>query len=204
MSTDDQNQIKSELTRRLEILENAQDQMRDDLKSVSMSMNSCLLGCGLDAYKDEMKQRCQRLSEKIDNNKEILQLHKTEIKLLVDDMENNCNDKWEDNRTVLYRIITTAVVVGIFFGGIIGTLQIQKVSQSEYNNHLNVYQLDKVEQQTRFDHFLETYTKNQEKRDKKMDDVIEKQQEFNEAISKRNIILEGQLNVIKTKLDIKH
>jgi len=202
MSTDDKTEIINGINRRLKVLEKSQDQMKEDIRTVAASMNTCLLGCGLDAYKDEMKQRCQRLSEKIDNNKEILQIHKHEITTLVNDLEDRFENKYESNRSVLYRIITTAVVIGIFFGGVVGTLQIQKVSQAEYNNHLNVYQLDKVEQQAKFDHFLETYTKNQEKRDMKMDNIIEKQQEFNEAISKRNIILEGQLNVIKTKLDL--
>ncbi len=169
---------------------------------MTSSINTCLHGCGLDPYKAEMKQRCELFSEKIQNNKEMTALQKREIEKMVEDVEDGVEEKIKSLRHLISRIITTVVVVGIFFGGIIGTIQIQKVSQSEYNNHLSMYQDNRSEQINRFDKFLDVYAANIEKRDIKIDSILQHQQAFTEAIRTRNILLEGQLNLIKQKIGL--
>lgn len=207
MATEDQTLVDSSelitsLKIRINVLESSQEEMRESVKLVTASMNQCLHGCGLDPYKEEMHQRCQRLTDKIENNKEILILHKHELENLIHEVQQKSDEKNLTVRQQLRLMFTTIVVIGIFFGGIIGTIQIQKVSQSEYNNHLAMYQDDRSVQLDRFNKFMDTYTANREKRDVKMDTMIERQQTFNEAISRRNVILEGQLDIIKAKLQM--
>lgn len=193
MATEDSTakDIITNLKLRVGVLEKAQDDIKESVRLVADSMNTCIHGCGLDSYKEEMHQRCQRLTDKIENNKEILVLHKHELENLIGEVSRKGDEKNLSVRQMINRMITTVVVIGIFFGGIIGALQVHKVSQSEYNNHLIMYQDDRSIQLDRF-----------EKRDLKIDVIIEKQQEFNEAISERNIILEGQLNVVRTKIEM--
>ncbi len=200
----DESDIKdiNNLNIKVGVLETSIDDMKESVKEMTSSINTCLHGCGLDPYKAEMKQRCELFSEKIQNNKEMTALQKREIEKMVEDVEDGVEEKIKSLRHLISRIITTVVVVGIFFGGIIGTIQIQKVSQSEYNNHLSMYQDNRSEQINRFDKFLDVYAANIEKRDIKIDSILQHQQDFNEAISRRNILLEGQLNLIKQKIEL--
>ncbi len=88
------------------------------------------------------------------------------------------------------KAITIAVVIGVFFGGIIGTIQIQKVSQSEYNNHLIMYKDDRAVQLDRFNDILDKYSTDLERREVKIDAMFSEQQRFNDVIKQkiRNIV----------------
>ncbi len=86
MATGDKSDIYNivdNLKVRIGVLESSQEEMKKSVRLVSASMNTCLHGCGLEPYKEEMHQRCQRLTDKIDNNKEILALHKHEMETLI-------------------------------------------------------------------------------------------------------------------------
>jgi hypothetical protein len=190
-----------ELGMRVQLLEEHVSDNKNIGKDFQEKMNLHMHGCGLDGYKKEMKQRCETLNERISRNKETSTRDKTDLEKLVDNTSAGCCKKIDSNRTLIWRTISTLILLGVCFIGVIGTIQIQKVSIQEYNNHLEENAIHRVESQLRFDKFLSTYETNRDKRDGKLDTMLNRQLDFNDRILQQNALLEKQLEVIKTRVD---
>ena len=182
-------------------------ELEREFKDLEIQINQCVLGCGLDPYKNEMKERCKVFTEKIQNNKEIsleqkhevlykLQTTENALNEKIEDVESRCDSKIVSNRKLIGKLIGTAVVLFICAVGVISTIQTNKVSQYEYNNHLQSYQLDKTKSNEDFRDFLRTYQESREKRDNKIDRILEK-------LVESNSLMQQQLEVIKVRIENK-
>ncbi len=184
-----------ELNDRVSILEN-------DMKSLSGEVSKCVLGCGLDPYKEEMRERCQRLSEKINNNKDQAVEQKHQLEKDINTSEEVTMEKIKNIKLVLSRLFSAVLIVSIFFGGVIGTIQINKVSQSEYDNHLRATELDIEAENKRFDKMINTFELHRRERDVKIDNLLIKQLDFNDRILQHNALLEKQIEVLRIRVDL--
>ena len=173
-----------------------------DMRNFTNELNECRLGCGLESYKKEMKERCERLSEKILNNKDQATSQKNQLEKDIDNSEITIMGKVNGLRLLLSRLFTAILIISVFYGGILGTIQIQKVSQAEFNNHLRDYAADQAKDGERFNAMIHTFELNRKERDNKIDSLLEKQLDFNERVLHQNALLEKQIEVIKTRLDM--
>jgi hypothetical protein len=184
---------------RLTRLEVEMDEMQASVARVEMIRENC----PLEPYKIEMKERCQRFTDRITDNKESFLNYKMIIEKNLQDAETRCTEKTKQNRMLIGRLISAIVVLGICLVGVIGGIQISKVSNSEYVNHLEAYRADRNEERSAFNKFLDNYSFDREKRDDKIDTIIGEQRDFNIGIMQQNSLLQQQLEVIKVKLNVK-
>ncbi len=176
--------------------------IEEDVKQLSKEISGCVNSCGLASYKIEMRERCERLSDKIENNKDLNVQQKMTSENLIRNIEDKIMDKIKVIRGSFNKFISIMVLIGLGLGGIIGTIQIDKVSQMEFNNHLISYNDDRRESVDTFNSFMRKYDVNREKRDNKIDDLLLKQLDFNDRILRNNALLTQQLEVINTIIDI--
>lgn len=192
-----------DLKERVSKVEANHTEMKEHIMGLSNKVTNLKELCPLDSYKAEMRERCERFTEKIESNELNNTQTRHDVENAIKDSNLVCFERVKGVRTLVGRVITALIGIGIFYGGIIGTLQNNKVSIGEYNNHLAAYQIDRSEQIQRFNKFLESYSVDREKRDGKIDEMFEKQLDFNASIIRQNSLLEKQLEVVRTKLDYK-
>ena len=203
MATKAQKQEKDmeEIHERLAVLEQKTQQHRTEMELAQHTVSNCKLTCELPSYKTEMTQRCKSLTEKIDSNKEMATEQKHGMNAKLVETEKRCDEKVKTNRILIGRLITASIILGVCLVGVIGTIQNNKVGQSEYDNHLVSYEANRQEALHRFNRFMEEYQLSRQKRDDKIDLMLGKQQDFNASIVRSNLLLEKQLDVLKAKLD---
>lgn len=192
-----------DLHTRMVIAEKDMIRHKTDIQAIAQASQNNKLTCELPSYKTEMVTRCKALNDKIDSNKEIATEQKHNIKNVLAEAEIRCDEKIKTNRTLIGRLITACIILGICLVGVIGTIQNNKVGQAEYDNHLVAYESNRQEALHRFNRFMEEYQLSRQKRDDKIDLMLDKQQDFNTEIVKSNLLLEKQLDILKAKLDMK-
>lgn len=155
----------------------------------------------LEAYKVEMKERCQRLSEQINHNKEMNANIKRELENKIKEHSNDSNITFSKISGTINKVISIAITLLLCVAGALATLQINKLSLTEHYEHVKTYQTDKVEIENKLSKFLINIDQEREKRDKKLDEIFERQMKFNEEIMKSNSLLQTQMEVLKSKVD---
>lgn len=156
--------------------------------------------CPLGPYKNEMKERCKRFSDSIEHNKDSITASKNDLTEKVTAAEKRCDDKSKYNRLIMGRMISAAIVLSVCLVSIIGALQLTKVSHTEFAAHKDAYAMERRERAIKFDQFIKTYSHDSEKRDNKLDVMINRQNDINTNIVEQNHLLSEQLKVIQTKL----
>lgn len=187
---------------RLDKMESKMEDNKTKIHELENVATACKLGCELPSYKKEMKQRCEKFDSKIDSNTEMYKSEKQNILDKIRDLSEEFEYKFKQSRVLIGRVISSSVVFAVALIGIFGTIQVNKVSQAEFNNHLRSYHEDKQQQIEKFDNFVSTYTFDREKRDEKIDNMFQKQIDFNQEIVKQNGLLQQQLEVLKTKMSL--
>jgi hypothetical protein len=177
-------------------------EIKRSIEELRSSINTCVLGCGLEPYKKEMKERSGRFTENIQNNKDYIVTEKILMLEKINDLDRAFSEKIKILRTYIGRMLTSGLIVGVCIVGIFGSIQINKVSQQEYNNHLDQYVVDKSDQMEKFNKFIDSYKDDREKRDDKIDEMFQKQLDFNSSIIIQNGLLEKQLGILRTKLEV--
>jgi hypothetical protein len=142
-------------------------------------LNNPLLG-----YKDEMTVRCKNFDNRIKGN--------TAETIAV---ETRLVEKIRGTRAIIGRIIATLIIVGVTITGIFGTLQVDKISRSEFTTQIAASKNIRSE-------FLEDYKYDRDKRDSKIDQIFEKQLSFNQEMIKQTAILSKQLAVIEARINV--
>jgi len=201
--TDPKDKDLENLSSKIEKIETVMDKNCEKLQELETKTTACRLGCELPAYKIEMRERCEKLNNGIKTNNEICKTEKQNILDKIRDLSDEFEYKFKQSKTLIGRVISTCVIFGVALIGVFGSIQINKVSRQEYNNHLEAYRVDRQEQADRFEKFLSTYSFDRNKRDEKIDKMFQKQIDFNQEIVKSNAILQQQLEVLKTQINIK-
>ena len=171
--------------------------------SLESRIDNIQASCPIDAYKNEMKERCKRFSDNIANNKEDIAALKTTLEREIVDSERRCNEKTKYNRLIIGRVISGLLMLGVALGSILGTIQINKIGRAEFVQHIDHYKEIQETSATRFDSFMSTYRSDRDKRDAKIDRVFEQQIIFNQSMIRNTGLLQQQLEVVKTKLGVK-
>jgi hypothetical protein len=135
-------------------------------------------------------------------NSKLFEAEQLGTELKIKGVEEKVTEKLTQHRSVIGRFITTAIIVGVCLVGVIGTIQVNKVDHVEYSNHLDYYTVDKLESQNRFNEFINTYNVDRNQRDVKIDNIFKEQLTFNREMVKQTSLLEKQLEVIKTRIEI--
>ena len=174
---------------------------KDHLRTLDTNIQNHVIGCGLDAYKAEMRERCERLNERIKVNKEEIQEHKQSNDAQFQATKDDYESKVTGVRTLVNRMISTAVVFGVALMGIFGGINVNKVSQSEFRQHIEVASDSLEKQMEMFESFISSYTEDRLRREEKLDNMFTKQVEFNQRILENTSLLQQQLEVIKTRVD---
>jgi hypothetical protein len=177
-------------------------QLTKDIQLLSESQMICKMGCELPSYKVEMRGRCETFDTKIKANSKLFEAEQLGTELKIKGVEEKVTEKLTQHRSVIGRFITTAIIVGVCLVGVIGTIQVNKVDHVEYSNHLDYYTVDKLESQNRFNEFINTYNVDRNQRDVKIDNIFKEQLTFNREMVKQTSLLEKQLEVIKTRIEI--
>ena len=186
-------------------MEQRVNKLEEEMESCRIEIERALMmreHCPLDPYKEEMKQRCENFSDKIVSNKDAIIAATAEFNFKIVALENRIGEKIKNNRTIVGRMISSLIVAGVCLVGIVGGLQLSKVGYNEYNGHIDNYRIARSEEKQAFDAFLDTYTFDRDKRDTKIDALFNEQRNFNMQVMKTNSLLEQQLEIIKTKMEM--
>ncbi len=181
------------------------NKLEEEMDACKLAVEKSLImreHCPLDPYKEEMKQRCQNFSDKIAVNKDAVTAATAEFNFKMNNVEIGCNDKVKSNRLLIGRLISVLVVLGVCLVGIIGELQLNKIGNNEFKEHITSYRTNRDSDQRAFQKFLDTYTFDRDKRDTKIEALFNEQRSFNMQVMRTNSLLEQQLEVIKVKLNI--
>ena len=179
--------------------------LETEVEDLRLEVNKTLImreNCPLGAYKEEMKQRCQRFTDKIDTNKENINNLKDSTKDQIAALEKVVAEKIKANRAIIGRLISSLIVLGVCLTTIIGSLQATKVSVSEYTKHIENSRAERMIERDNFNKFLTRYSADELRHNGKIDKMFDAQLEFNISIMKQNGLLQQQLEVIKVKLKI--
>jgi hypothetical protein len=201
VSSEEFKEYKEKVNKKLEKLTEDMGVYKENLRTLDTNIQNHVIGCGLDAYKAEMRERCERLNERIEHNQDVIKDHKHESEQLWTKVEDEFNTKVIAQRTLSGKIISTAIVFGIALIGVFGGINVNKVSQSEFRHHIEVASQNQEKQVEMLDRFIESYAADRIRREEKLDDMFHKQLEFNQGIMKNTSLLQQQLEVIKAKID---
>jgi hypothetical protein len=179
------------------------DTYKDHLRTLDTNIQNHVIGCGLDAYKAEMRERCERLNDNWQTNKTMISDHKHENELQFTRIEEEFDVKITSQRTLSGKIISTGIVLGLCLVSVFAGIGVNKVSQTEFKQHIAVVADNMNKREVMMDRFIENYTNDRIRRDEKLDNVLHKQLDFNQSIMQNTSLLQQQLEVIKTKIKFK-
>lgn len=195
-------EYKEKVGRKLEKIADDLDTQKENLRILDTNIQNHVIGCGLDAYKAEMRERCERFNERIDSNNQVIKDHKHENETQFEKMETEFDKKLTIQRNLSGKIISTAVVFGLALISVFAGININKVSQTEFSQHIAVAAENQEKQVKILDKFIESYTADRIRRDEKLDDMFHKQLEFNQTIMQNTSLLQQQLEVIKARVEL--
>ena len=170
---------------------------REDLekleKEVEKELQNHRNNCPLIHYKEAIDSQFNSKVKDFDN--EIRNVHGK-----VERVDKELNEKIGGVKRLLKIAATFAVMIFIFAGGVIGTLQTIKIGRAEFQNYLvaNNERLDKVDK--KFTSFIEMYRKDQTKRADKLETLLQRQSEFNTEVIKQTGILSKNLGILQVQV----
>lgn len=202
VSNEEFKEYKEKVGKKLERLTDDLDTYKDHLRTLDTNIQNHVIGCGLDAYKAEMRERCERLNEKIEVNNDTIRDHKYENESQFAKLTDEFDGKVETQKKISGKIISTAIVFGLALISVFGGINVNKVSQSEFRQHMEIAATNQDKSVQMMDKFIESYTADRIRREEKLDDMFHKQLEFNQTIMQNTSLLQQQLEVIKAKVDM--
>ncbi len=179
------------------------DDLEKSILALSAELSTLKQTCPLGPYRQEMKERCERLSEQISDNKSCLNGLRRTVDKEVHEVESRCVEKIKGNRMIVGRVISSIIILGIALSSVIGTIQIDKVGRAEFSQHIDNFRETRESAADRFEAFMTEYKMDRDRRDDKIDRLFQKQSDFNQFMITNNGLMQQQLEVIKSKLGIK-
>ena len=193
-------EYKIKISGKMDKLTDDLDTYKDHLRTLDTNIQNHVIGCGLDAYKAEMRERCERLNERAEDNKNAIIDHKHESETVWTKVEEDFSKKITQQRSLSGKIISTAVVLGICLISVFAGIGVNKVSQSEFTQHIETSNTATEKVVVMMDKFIENYTEDRRHREEKLDSMFERQLDFNQGIIQNTSLLQQQLEVIKTRI----
>lgn len=156
--------------------------------------------CPLNSYKGEMYQKWERLLQQMSYTKEALDYIKVELEEKVDLVKKDAEDDYKSVKNLGRVLVGVLVTVGLFYGGILGTLQIEKVGREEFQNHLTLQTKEQDKITDRFQQFLSLYREERNSRNNKLDNILNRQGEFNTRLLNETGEIKESVSAIKVRV----
>lgn len=156
--------------------------------------------CPLSSYKGEMYQKWERLLQQMSYTKEALDYIKVELEEKVDLVKKDAEDDYKSIKNLGRVLVGVLVTVGLFYGGILGTLQIEKVGREEFQNHLTLQTKEQDKITDRFQQFLSLYREERNSRNYKLDNILNRQSEFNTRLLNETGEIKESVSAIKVRV----
>jgi len=151
-------EFKSHTGNKVSRLQEDLETYKDHLRTLDTNIQNHVIGCGLDAYKAEMRERCERLNERIKLNREQMNDHKTENEKAFTEIKEDYVGKIGILKGISNKIISTAIIFAVALIGVFGGINVNKVSQSEFNQHISVAAENNQKQVEVLDKFINSYS----------------------------------------------
>jgi hypothetical protein len=223
---EDIKEFKTKVSYKFDKMNDDLETYKDHLRTLDTNIQNHVIGCGLDAYKAEMRERCERLNDNWQSNRTQISEHKHEneaqftkleddfvVKLTEHKAENDIHfnkieeavvSKASAAKALSGKIISSGLIIGLCLVGVFSSININKVSQTEFRQHVEASSENMNEQVAMFNKFMDSYSDDRIRRDTKLDAVLDRQMEFNQGMMKNTSLLQQQLEVLKTQVDYDH
>ena len=170
---------------------------------IDQKIESLRDSCPLVGYNLKMNERIERFNDRLSVNIEKIENQKDYYDEKIDGVESVLLREYKNVDDTIKKTIISGVTICLAFLALFGTLYFQKINNSEMLDFKTHYNLEKVENVKKYNRFWDNYIHDRELRDEKIDRIFQKQLDFNAKIMEQNSLLGRQLEVLKTKINIK-